>query len=250
MTDVIVTRKNDFGLITLNNPSTHNALKKSDIKTIRAAFFKWRNQKLVAIIITGNGKSFCSGLFLDEFDYKGWDKNPITLICEDIESCKFPVICALNGGAYGGAVEIALSCDFRIVNHRLSLMVPASRLGIHYEPSGLRRAINVLGPSLTRRIFLLGDTIYFEEILKTNFVDFCVQDGETVEDKSIKVLESLRKNSSLAVSGMKKTIVEILNNSLNTELAEIRVQDCFNSSYHKDALSMIKKKRIPKFRGF
>ena len=250
MTDVIVTCKNDFGLITLNNPSTHNALKKSDIKTIRDAFSKWRNEQLVAIIITGNGKSFCSGLFLDEFDSKGWDKNPITLICEDIENCNCPVICALNGGAYGGAVEIALSCDFRIVNHRLSLMVPASRLGIHYEPSGLRRALNVLGPSLTRRMFLLGDIIHFEDILKTNFIDFCVQDGETVEDKSIKVLESLRKNSSLAVSGMKKTIVEILNNSLNIELAEIRVQDCFNSSYHKGALSMIKEKRTSKFKRF
>ncbi len=250
MTGVIVTRKNNYGVITLNDPPIHNAIKNSDITIIREALFKWRNQELDAIVITGSGKSFCSGLFLDEFDYKAWDKNPITVICEDIENCNCPVICALNGGAYGGAVEIALSCDFRIANKRLSLMVPASRLGIHYEASGLRRALNILGPSLTRRLFLLGEVISFEDILKTNFIDFCVGDDETVKDKSLNVVKSLSKNSSLAVSGMKKTIIEILNNSLNAEVAAMRVQDCFNSEDHKGALLAIKEKRVPKFKGF
>ncbi|MAT23071.1 MAG: hypothetical protein CML86_06180 [Rhodobiaceae bacterium] len=250
MTGVIVNYKNNYGVITLNDPSIHNALKKEDINVIREALFKWRNQELDAIIITGTGKSFCSGLFLEEFDYKVWDKNPITLICEDIENFKCPVICALNGGAYGGAVEIALSCDFRVVNRKLTLMVPAGRLGIHYESSGLRRALNTLGPSLTRRLFLLGEVIPFEDILKTNFIDFCVGEGETVKNKSLKLVESLSKNSPLAVSGMKKTIIEILNNSLNAEAAAIRVRDCFNSDDHKDALLAIKGKREPKPKDF
>ena len=189
-------------------------------------------------------------MFLDEFDFKGWHKNPITLICEDIENFNCPVICALNGGAYGGAVEIALSCDFRVVNSKLMLMVPASRLGIHYESSGLRRALNVLGPSLTRRLFLLGEVISFEDILNTNFIDFCVGEGETVKEKSLKLVGSLSKNSSLAVSGMKKTIIEILNNSLNAEAASIRVRDCFNSDDHKDSLLTIKGKWKLKSKGF
>ena len=246
MTGVIVTCENNFGLITLNNPAIHNALKKRDIKKIREALVKWGNQELDAIVITGSGKSFCSGLFLDEFDHNLWDKNPITLICEAIENCKCPVICALNGGAHGGAVEIALSCDFRIANKCLSLRVPASRLGIHYESSGLRRALNILGPSLTRRMFLLGETVCFEEILKTNFIDFCVEDGENVKHKSAKIVESLSQNSLLAVSGMKKTIVEILDNSLDAEAASIRVNESLNSKEHKKALSAIKEKRVRK----
>ena len=96
----------------------------------------------------------------------------------------------------------------------------------------------------------MGEVISFEDILNTNFIDFCVGEGETVKEKSLKLVGSLSKNSSLAVSGMKKTIIEILNNSLNAETAAIRVRDCFNSDNHKDALLAIKGKRKLKSKGF
>ena len=143
MSTVLITNENNLGIITLNNPLIHNALKTSDVKIIKQTLLKWLDYNLDAILITGTGKSFCSGLFLDEFDNKKWDNNPITSICEYIENCKCPVICALNGGVFGGAVEISLSCDFRVADNTLSLMVPASRLGVHYEPSGLKRFKNV-----------------------------------------------------------------------------------------------------------
>ena len=104
MTNVIIKREGTIGTIILNNPLIHNALMKIDVKTITEAFSKWEHQNLDGILITGTGKSFCSGLFLDDLDNRSWDKNPITLICEKIESCRFPVICALNGGAFGGYV--------------------------------------------------------------------------------------------------------------------------------------------------
>ncbi|MDG2473748.1 MAG: enoyl-CoA hydratase-related protein [Paracoccaceae bacterium] len=249
MNQVIAVCENNVGLITLNNPRIHNAIKMNDFELMRSAFLRWKGYKLDAILITGTGKSFCSGLFLDEFDRRSWDKNPISQICEDIENSDCPVICALNGGAYGGAVEIALSCDFRIANSQLSLRVPAANLGIHYEPTGLIRAINILGLSMTRRLFLLGQSIHIEDILRTDFVDFWTEEGETVIEKSKQILSFLRNNAPLAVAGMRKTISEILNNSLDFYSAEKRVEACFNSVDHKEALLAIKEKRPPIFKG-
>ena len=250
MSNIIATLEENFGIITLNNARVHNALKKSEIKIIRQAFLEWKDLKLDAILITGTGESFSSGLFLDEFDKKSWDRNPITLICEDIENCRCPVICALNGGAYGGAVEIALSCDFRVADKDVLLAVPAASLGIHYEPSGIRRTINILGPSITRRLFLLGEVIYFDDILRTQFIDFWVVEGESVIERSKKLVKSLRNNGPLAIEGMKKTIIEILNDSLNTDNAQKRIEKCFNSEEHKEGLLAKIQKRRPNYRGF
>lgn len=242
MTSVLVECENNFGIITLNNQSIHNALKSEDVQTIRTALRRWKNSKLDAILITGNGKSFCSGLYLDEFDHRTWDKNPVSLICEDIENCECPVVCALNGGAYGGAVEIALSCDFRVANDKLSLMVPAASLGIHYEPSGLRRCINILGPSITRRLFLLEEMISFKDIIKTQFVDFWVEENQTTIEVAKILFNSVRGRSRTAVAGMKKTITDILNDSLDVEAADQRIKKCFNSFEHLEALSGKRKK--------
>ena len=249
MSSVIVTCEDNLGKITLNNPEIHNALKKNDIEIIRSALSNFKYQKVGAILITGKGNSFCSGLYLDEFDYKSWSKNPITQICEDIENCQPPVICALNGGAYGGAVEIALSCDFRIANDHLSLMVPASDLGIHYEPMGLKRALNILGPSISRRLFLLGERISFEDILRTDFVDFWVAEDETVMGEGEKIANSLSSKAPLAVAGMKRTIIEILNGSLEIKSAKKRINECFKSLDHQEALSARRERRPAKFKG-
>ena len=236
LSEVLIKRENNLGLIIFNNPSTHNALKKAEINLIKLALSEWRKVALDAILISGTGKSFCSGLFLEDLKDRDWQKNPITMICDEIENSPCPVICALNGPAYGGAVEIAISCDFRVANDKLSLMVPAAKLGIHYEPSGLRRAIDILGLSFTRRLFLLGELMPRKEIIKTHFVDFWVEDGETVIDRGKKIVEALSDKSPLAVSGMKKTILEILNNSLDAEESNRRILDCFNSSHHRESL--------------
>ncbi len=249
MTNIIVKCEENIGMIVLNNPLIHNALQDIDVEAIIQAFVRWEDQNLNAILITGTGKSFCSGLFLDDLENRSWDKNPITLICESIESCRYPVICALNGGAFGGSVEVALACDFRIANEALTLKIPAARFGIHYEPSGLKRALNVLGPRVTRKLFLLGVEITFDDILRTDFVDFWTAKDESVVQKGKELVNLISKNAPLAVSGMKKTINEILNESLNIESSKRRIEECFNSSDHKAALLARKEKKIVKFRG-
>ncbi len=221
----------------------------SDVEIIISGLSSWMESQLDAILITGSGESFCSGLFLDDFDHKTWKKNPITLICEQIENCNCPVICALNGGAYGGAVEIALACDFRIANNNLLLSVPASRLGIQYEPSGLRRALNMLGPTITRRLFILGEVILLEDILRTYFVDFLVEDDENLIEKCNQVIDYIKNGAPLAIAGMKKTIIGLLNNSLDGEMTEKQIKLCFESEDHKEALLARREKRRPKFRG-
>ena len=250
MTGVEINRESNFGLITLNNPSVHNALKAIDIKNIRSAFQEWKKYNLSAILITGTGESFCSGLFINELETRTWVKNPISMLCNDIENSKCPVIGALNGNVFGGAVDLALACDFRVATKKIAVSVPAAKLGIHYEPSGIKRAINLLGPSITRQLFLLGETLYFDKINQTGFVDFWVEEPQTVLEKGKELIASIEQNAPLAVVGMKRVILELLNGSLDHKAAFERIEECFNSSDHQEALMARKENRSPIFRGF
>ena len=250
MIGVDITRKCNFGIITLKNPSIHNALKIIDIELIRSTLQSWNKCNLSAILITGSGKSFCSGLFINELENKTWTENPISLLCNDIENSKCPVIAALNGSVFGGALELVLACDFRVANKKISISVPAAKLGIHYEPSGIDRAINLLGLSVTRQLFLLGETLHADKLNRASFIDFWIDEPQTVLEKAKELITSIEQNAPLAVVGMKKVIVELINGSLDHEAAFERIQECFNSSDHQEALIARRENRSPVFKGF
>ena len=249
MIGVDIILESNFGLITLNNPSVHNALKIIDIEKIRSALQEWKNYNLSAILITGSGKSFSSGLFIDELENRTWTENPISMLCDDIECSECPVICALNGSVFGGAVEVALSCDFRVASKKIAVAIPAAKLAIHYEVRGIERALNLLGLSITRQLFLLGETVYYHKLVQTGFVDFWVEEPQTVLEKGKDLISSIEQNAPLAVVGMKKVISQAITNSLDHHAASERIQECFNSCDHLEALLARKEKRRPVFRG-
>ena len=71
-------------------------------------------------------------------------------LCDAIQSFPLPTVCALNGSAYGGGVEIACACDFRIAVSNIEIMVPPAKIGIHYHPAGIKRFLNILEQVLPR----------------------------------------------------------------------------------------------------
>ena len=68
-------------------------------------------------------------------------------------------------------------------------------------------------------------------------------------EKAKELILIIEENAPLAVAGMKQVILQILNNSLDHQAAFERVQECFNSADHQEALMARKEKRKPSFRG-
>ena len=249
MSNIEIQTEKNFRILTINKPRIHNALTRSDINEICSIFDSWANLSLTAIILTGYGRSLCSGLFMDELESINWSENPISKLCKRIETVEVPTICALNGSAYGGGVEIALSCDFRLAKRDISLAIPAAKLGIHYDPKGMMKALNLFGSSLSRRLFLLGETIDFDEIEKTEFVDFWIDESDTVLSKAKALAKVLEGNAPLAVKGMKKVLNDLERNCLDELSAGDAIKECFQSNDHAEALRAKREKRNPVFRG-
>lgn len=234
--------------ITLNRPETHNALDRAAMDALTGVLADWApNDELRVLVLTGRGRSFCAGAALGEVG-GDWSDNPLTRLCDALEAFPVPTIAALNGGVYGGGVEIALACDFRVGVTGMRAFVPPARLGIHYEPAGIARAIDRLGSQMARRMFLLGESFEAEALLAAGFLDHLVA-PDALEAKAAELAGTVAGLAPLAVRGMKRTIFELGRGTLDAAAARERIIACFASDDHAEGLAAQRERREPRFLG-
>ncbi len=125
---------NQTAVITLNRPERRNAINRALlIKLYDAIERVTHDDGIRAAILTGNGRSFCSGLDLEAvltenlLDPRGDGSDLPDLI----QACKKPMIGAINGHAITGGFELALKCDFLIASEQASFADTHARVGIH-----------------------------------------------------------------------------------------------------------------------
>lgn len=126
--------ENGIALITLNRPERHNAINQALLHGLYESLEKVAEQADIQVaIITGNGKSFCSGIDLKAamtenlFDPRGDGRDLPDLFA----ACEKPVIGAVNGHAITGGFELALNCDFLIASERAVFIDSHAKVGIH-----------------------------------------------------------------------------------------------------------------------
>lgn len=240
--------ENGVGRVTLNRPKVHNSLTRQAMSDIRAVLADWATSDIRVLVLTGTGKSFCSGVSLGEVGDGAWSNKPLTDLCNAIEEFHTPTICALNGGVYGGGVELALSCDFRVGVRGMKMFVPAVEIGVHYDPDGIARYIQKLGAQTARRVFLLAERFDADGLKDIGFLDFLVKKG-ALSDRVNELVTGLTSTAPLAVQGIKRTILEISRGTLNVAAGDARIAECFASDDHREGMAALSEKRTPKFTG-
>jgi enoyl-CoA hydratase/carnithine racemase len=242
------TLENGIGRITLNNPKVHNSLTREAMNNIRAKLEEWASSDIRVLVLTGTGKSFCSGVSLGDVGAGDWSNNPLTALCDALEGFHTPTICALNGGVYGGGVELALSCDFRVGVTGMKMFVPAAKIGVHYDAAGIGRYVQKLGSQTARRVFLLAEKFDDQALLDIGVIDYLVATDEL--DRRVDALTATINGAApLAVQGMKRTILEISRGTLDADVAAQRTATCFASEDHREGLAALSEKRNPVFKG-
>lgn len=131
---VILNIEENIAWITLNRPERRNAINQALLVNLYNIMEQVNSNDAVRVaIITGNGKSFCSGLDLDViatenlFNPRG-DGSDLT---ELMAVCSKPLIGAINGHAITGGFELALNCDFLIASDRAMFADSHAKVGIH-----------------------------------------------------------------------------------------------------------------------
>jgi enoyl-CoA hydratase/carnithine racemase len=177
MTDVVVEYRGSTAWVTLNRPDVRNALSRDvNLRLQELASGFDEREDIHAVVITGAGdKAFCAGADLKErrgvpAAETGTYLNAIAGAINGWGDVRKPTICAMNGSAYGGGLELALACDFRILVEDAEVGLTEVRLGIMPGAGGTQRLPRLIGEARAKELILLGRRITAARALELGLV--------------------------------------------------------------------------------
>jgi len=186
----------------------HNRLSGHDIACLRDLLLKVNEDTDIRVVVlTGTGNSFCAGFDLAELSGLASEARlpDFDKLSDELEHLRCPTVCAVNGGVYGGAIDLALACDFRIGVTGCKVLMPAAGIGLHYYPMGIRRYVSRLGMAASKRLLLCAEPVRGEALLHIGFLDEMHPPAEFIA-RVDELAGRLQTNAPLAVEGMKHAI--------------------------------------------
>lgn len=166
---------NGIAVITIDHPPVNamgQAVRAELLSHLNTAL---ANPALRAIVISGQGRMFSAGVDITEFDGPMLAPDLNTLI-DAIEASPKPVIAGLFGTAFGGGLELALGCHYRVATSGTRLGLPEVKLGLLPGAGGTQRLPRAIGPEKALAMILSGAPVAVETALADGLVDAIVED--------------------------------------------------------------------------
>lgn len=255
--ELIVTHVNGVCTLKLNRPEVFNSFNRSMALALQKVLDECElDQKVRAIVITGEGKAFCAGQDLGEaVDPEGPDLstiveehyNPIILRIRNIEK---PIIAAVNGVAAGAGANIALSCDITIAKKSASFIQAFSKIGLIPDSGGTFFLPRIVGVQKALALMFTGDKVTADQAEAMNMIYKSVDD-EQFMDEVTKFAETLAAMPTRGLGLTKKAVNESFTNDLTAQLAvEGKLQTEAGETFDfREGVNAFLEKRNPVFKG-
>nr|MBA2333139.1 enoyl-CoA hydratase/isomerase family protein [Actinomycetota bacterium] len=162
MSALRIERDDDVLRLTLARPETRNAFDAGLIAELAEAFVDVGKSR--AVLLAGDGPSFCAGADVDwmrasaDLDYEAnlADANALRRMLDAIDRCPAPVVTRVQGHAFGGGAGLVACSDIAVADAKAIFAFSEVKLGI--VPSVISPyALAKIGPSAARRYFVTGE---------------------------------------------------------------------------------------------
>jgi enoyl-CoA hydratase/carnithine racemase len=254
---ILIERRDGVVWVTLNRPEARNALSRQvNVELIELAGELDEEDDPRPVVITGAGdQAFCAGADLKErkgvpAEEAGPFVDAISGAIEAIGRLRRPTIAAMNGSAFGGGLELALACDFRILVEGAELGLTEVRLGIMPGAGGTQRLPRLVGIARATELILLGRRIAAARALEIGLVHQLVPAAglRTAVDG---LLAELAQCAPLSVSLAKQAIHRGMDTDLDEGLRlERQLYDrTAVTEDRNEGLAAFAERRPPRFKG-
>lgn len=176
----------EFSILTIDRQDALNALSFSLIREIGARFEEAAESDSRALIVTGAGpKAFCAGADIAELTERDLEaqKRGAELgqqVFAKLDTLPMPSVAVINGFAFGGGLELAMACTFRLATPNARMGLPEIKLGLIPGYGGTQRLPRLVGEARAMEMILTGRTVRADEALQMGLVNRLVE-GDPVE---------------------------------------------------------------------
>ena len=245
-------------VITMNRPEVYNALslvaKKEIIEAIKLAN---KDPMVRSIILTGEGKAFCTGQDLNDRAIQG-DKGPVDLgytletewnpLINSLRGSGKIIIGAINGVCAGAGVSIALALDLLVSKPKVKFISGFSKLGLAPDAGSTFGMTNSLGPKKALEFFLFSDGLLAEDLKNGDLINFIDENPLEFSKALALKINQLAPNS---VSMIKTNIMYSMEASFKDSMFKETCTQRFlgNSKDYQEGLAAFFEKRIANFKG-
>ena len=211
-----------IAIVTINRPEVRNAMDNDSWDSMYAiSAHCMKDSSIKAVVITGAGdKSFAAGADLNSIKAK----TPADVFMNfsttresayNWENMPKPVIAAVNGYAFGGGCEIAMSCDIRIASTRAKFALPECGVGVIPGNGGTQRLARLVGYGLAKDMILTGRVLNAQEALDNKLVTYVVEPDELM-NKAMEIARTAASKAPTAIALAKKVLPASMNADLVT----------------------------------
>ncbi len=258
MSDTIITEiQEGVALIKLNRPQSYNAMNTEMAQVLISTIEELdRRPEVRAMLLTGEGKAFCSGQDLSDIEDLSdvpfaeiidRQYNPLVQLLASLQK---PIIAYVNGVAAGAGANIALLCDIIVASERASFIQAFSKIGLIPDTAGTWYLPRIVGYQMALAMMMTGDKISAQQAKECGMV-YKVYAEESASEEAYALAQRLAQMPTVALAQTKKLLQASYHNTLEDQLkAEKEAQENMGKTEDfKEGVNAFLEKRDPKFTG-
>lgn len=251
----------NVAVLTMNRPDALNALSLQLTVDLRSAIEKAVEDKARAVVLTGEGRAFCSGGDLREMQ-KMWQKEgrieafleePLKALHDVIRLIRetpVPFVAAVQGVCAGAGTNFALACDLVLAAENATFNEAFVRIGLSPDCGGSFFLPRAVGDKLAAELMMTGDTVSAERAAQIGMINRVVS-AESLMEETLKTAKKLALAPTAAIGRVKQMLNASFSNNLEQQLdLEHRLQiESGKGNDFKEGVTAFFEKRQPNFTG-
>jgi len=249
---------NHIARLTFNHDEKRNSLSFAMLEEIYKALDNIDNDVVRVLIISANpgSKVWSAGFNIDELPLPGQDplpfNHPLETLLRKLQNVKCPIIAQIEGTVWGGACELAITCDILIGTPKTSFAITPAKIGVPYNTSGIMRIMNSVTINIAKEMFFTAKPIKAERAYNLGILNHLVE-VEELESFVNNLAESICQNSPLSIRVIKEQI-QIISKSNPISINDSEQIDqvrsiAYNSQDYLEGKRAFEEHRKPNFTG-
>jgi enoyl-CoA hydratase len=216
------------------------------------------------LLISSTGRHFSAGMALEVFDGglpmldTGTARQRLSFqdglrrlmqTVDVLENARFPVICAVQGGCIGGALDLAAACDIRVASADAFFTVQEIHIGMAADLGVLQRLPRIVPPGVARQMAYTGERLGAERALAVGLINAVLPDADALLSHALDLARQIAEKSPLAIAGSKRALNYAIDHPTHEALQQMTLLQSaiFDLGEMQRAIAGWKAKTAPEF---